>query len=94
MINLRIFNYLKNIIEQFLNYHEICRRGPNYTPKMVKKAAERSLIKFFCHNQPKQSAFFLTLCGPNLFWNLFKFYNFKITKNCKILKFKAMITKR
>lgn len=47
MINLRIFNYLKNIIEQFLNYREICTCGPNYTPKMVKKAAERSLIKFF-----------------------------------------------
>ena len=47
MINLRIFNYLKNIIERFLNYREICRCAPNYTPKMVKKAAERSLIKFF-----------------------------------------------
>ena len=30
----------------------------------------------------------------NLFWNLFKFYNAKITKTCKILRFKAMITKR
>ena len=29
----------------------------------------------------------LTLYSPNLFWNLFKFSNAKITKNCKILRF-------
>ena len=45
--NLAIVKFFKQIIHRFVNYREICRRGPNYIKKMVKKAAaERMLIKF------------------------------------------------
>ena len=33
-INLGIVKFLKKIIKQFLNYREICRRGPNCIKKL------------------------------------------------------------
>ena len=82
MINLRIFNYryLKKIIERFLNYSELCRRGPNYTPKMVKKAAERSLIKFFfvTTGQTNPPLFPWDACGTPTVK-----IRFSCTQNCK-----------